>query len=207
MIVPQAPDHRRRVLREAGIREWYAKAGYVVEQNEYKAEPERKGFHLNGDSPSGHRVLSLDAMLDTWESDTMDSSYDGELEDGFEFDLEDESDDVGAFLDPDWRPGLEEEFLSDVSSAVSLTKGERKVTEWIVSGNQVVGADYTERMGDALGVSQNAAKLAWARARKKLQDQWATTPEERSGRLVHSLEGAGLWPGEYPTERRKWGRK
>lgn len=205
-FVPMDPYCRDRVMRDAGIHEWYRKAGYTVEQNEYKSEPERKGWHDDKEGQRvSHRVLSLDAMLDGQEETEMSSSYSGEVEDGFEFDQPDETDDVATFED---EPVTKEaEFLTELVKVVPLTKGEQRVTEWVLAGNQVTGADYTQRMADALGVTQNAAKFAWTRSRNKLlaRTEGIEFPA-RGPRLVQDAQGAGLWPTEYPADRKVWTR-
>lgn len=155
-IVPLNKVHRDTVMREAGIHDWYAQAGYTVEFDEYSIEPEHKGFAEVDGVKRVFRVVSLDLEF--------------EDDEGRESTLWDQVDRAD-----EWYDSLPEDFdqdLARIGRKGGLTKGELAAVAWVMEGNPAVETDYSSSMGEALGVSSQAAKQAWYRARTKLRNAW-----------------------------------
>lgn len=156
------PEWARRDRRWTDLlRAVYAEIGEVPEQDEYKIENER--FRTGGwnQDEGGHEreyTLSLNHL----------AGDDAEFIDY----LEDETN-YGEVQDD----GDHGEFVDEIRPIAGLTKGEAAAVHWIVSGNGVLGTDYLERMSQALGISHNAAKMAWKKAKAKLREHWADAPE------------------------------
>lgn len=146
------PEWARRDRRWTELlRAVYAEIGEVPEQDEYKIENER--FRTGGEGEQ-ERTLSLNHLA-------------GEDAEFIDY-LEDETD-YGEVQDDDGHG----EFVDEIRPIAGLTKGEAAAVHWIVSGNGVLGTDYLERMGQALGITRKAAERAWAKARAKLREHWA----------------------------------
>lgn len=191
--VPLNKVHRDSLLREAGIRDWYAQAGYRMEPDEYSVGPERKGFHVDPETGVKRvsRVRSLDYEYEGDEPYTLLSVLSEESE---------ADDSLAGYSE---GAESEESVLARVSGIAELTRGEQAVTRWVLDGNGLQGA-YRERMSAALGISETAAKRAWQKARTKLRDRWYYEPEPPlRPRLKASLEGAGLTPEGADHERWK----
>lgn len=194
--VPLNKVHRDAVLRQAGIRDWYAQAGYTIEPDEYSVEPEHKGFHVDPETGVKRvsRVLSLDyqygeghgedenphtlldLLADTLEADDALEGY-SEVGEG------------------------EDVVLARVTEVAGLTKGEQAVTRWVLDGNHVQASGYVSLMSEALEITPKAAERAWQKARTKLQDHWYYEPEVILRERKSSLEGAGLAPVGADHER------
>jgi len=194
--VPLNKVYRDAVLRSAGIRDWYAQAGYTVEPDEYSVEPEHKGFHVDPETGVKRvsRVLSLDYQYGEGHGEDENPHT---LLDLLADELE--ADDA---LDSYSEVGEgEDAVLARVAGVAELTKGEQAATRWVLDGNGLQG-EYRDRMSAALGITPNAAKLAWRKARAKLRDKWwyepYVAPKER---LKASLEGSGLTSEGADQER------
>jgi hypothetical protein len=164
-LVPPSPALRRHVLDEARLSYWYDKAGYEIEQNEYKFEPQQ---YRSGGVRT--KMLSWDAV--------QDAAAEGLL-------------DLEAEPEPLAYQGAGETFLDQVADVAGLTPGEAHAVAWVASGNPLLG-EWAVRLGEALGMGRNAARMSWSRAKAKLRKTWAVEPPKRKhDPLRREIQGAG----------------
>jgi hypothetical protein len=196
--VPLNKVHRDAVLRKAGIRSWYAQAGYTIEPDEYSVEPEHKGFHVDPETGVKRvsRVLSLDYEYGEGhgEDENPHTLMDLLAEELEADDALDDYSEVGE---------SEDAVLTRVTEVAGLTKGEQAVTRWVLDGNHVQATGYVSMMSEALEITPKAAERAWQKARTKLRDHWYYEPEVTPRERKSSLEGAGLAPEGADQERYK----
>jgi hypothetical protein len=159
-IIPLNKVHRDSIMREAGIHDWYAQAGYTVEFDEYSIEPERKGEAVKEGRRLVFRVISLDLEY--------------EDDEGRESTLWDQVDRAD-----EWYDTLPEDFdpdLARIGRKAGLTKKELAAVAWVMEGNTIVSTEYnthyTERLAEAIGSTREGARKAWTRARSKITDAW-----------------------------------
>lgn len=156
-------------LWRAMQRLWYSKIGETLEADEYSVSVERQ--QIGPASLHGRHTLSFDRLFE--EHEESEEYVDDPEDEKEDFDIFASHVEYGQ-LDPEDEY---EEFVSSVRTEAGLTKGETAALSWVASGNAVSGSDYAHRMGEALGIGQNAAHMAWKKARRKAADRWANEPD------------------------------
>lgn len=167
-LVPENPAVREDLLQKAGIDQWYEKAGYPRERDEYSIDQRSFG---------GQRVLSLDQLFEDhtpeWVEGILTPLIDSE----------------GVTVDPD-------EFLEEITLTAGLTPGEADAVAWIAEGNPTNGS-WAVLLGQSLGVDRDAARKAWSRAKRKLRGEWTREPVQAVREPIRGQrEGAGVYPWE-----------
>jgi DNA-binding CsgD family transcriptional regulator len=137
------------------VRAVYAEIGEVPEYDEYKIETER---FRTGPDHEQERTLSLNYAT-------------GEDLEFIDY-LEDQTD---SELEPE--PDSYDDFVAELRSISGLTKAETEVIRWVVSGNTMMGVDYSERLAEALDSSPGSVRVLWLKARNKLREHWAGDPD------------------------------
>jgi len=137
------------------VRDVYAEIGEVPEYDEYKIETER---FRTGPDHEQERTLSLNHATGP------DTEFIDYLEDETDYGLEPEPDDF-------------DDFVTELSGISGLTKAETEVIRWVVSGNTMMGVDYSERLAEALDSSPGSVRVLWLKARNKLREHWAGDPD------------------------------
>jgi hypothetical protein len=168
-LVPPSPALRRQVLDEARLSYWYSKAGYEIEKNEYGIRPE--DFWRERSLP----VLSLEKLIEE----------DEERGDVTETRI------APLVSEAEHSPRDTEYFVDQVCEVAGLTPGEADAVAWVASGNPLLG-EWAVRLGEALGMGRNAARMSWSRAKTKLRKTWAVEPPKRKhDPLRREIRGAG----------------
>lgn len=184
-LLPTAKRPRDRLLTDSGIEEWYAKAGYSIEPNEYQVIPEGKGTTIS-DIGTSSPVKTVPLPED--------------------YELEDPN------WQPVVREDLPEDAQEDLSMDIAIEAGlsprEYDTVWWVLEGNRVLGTDYLASMAEALALPRTAVEKSWASARKKLRASWALAPDRHQRPVGHAeLSGAGLYPlGGYDNPLTVLGR-
>lgn len=87
-----------------------------------------------------------------------------------------------------------ERLMVDLADTTSLTRAERDVCQAIAEGSALPPArGWTDSVAEMLRKTPNAVWSAWHKAKKKLIDEWANEPEERTTKVIlkSAREGTG----------------